>query len=104
MGTVRKLSPGTGGEKGPFVRRQRQNPTRSLSHTHKGGRGTLISSVFSKFFFYKVHRTKSLPGKLSARRKHPACKGPAGEISDTAYRKPDTARETAVKGRGRGEV
>lgn len=103
VGTVRKPSPGTGGEKGPFVRQQRQDPRRSLSHSDKGGRGTLLSSVF--FYFFSVFcSTRSLPGKLSARRKHPACSGPAWETSDVACCQPDTAREAAVKGRGRGEV
>lgn len=93
-----------GWEKGPFVRRQRQDPTCSLSHTDKGGGGTLISSVFFLFFSPKVCSTKSLPGKLSARRKHPARSSPAWVISNISYCKPDTAREAAVKGNSRGEV
>lgn len=56
------------------------------------------------FFFPKVCSTKSLPGKLSARRKHPARSSPAWVISNISYCKPDTAREAAVKGNSRGEV
>lgn len=54
-------------------------------------------------FFSKVCSTKSLPGKLLARRKHPAIRGPAWEISNIAYCKPNTAREAAVKRHRGGE-
>lgn len=59
VGTVRKLSLGTGREKGPFVQQQRQNPTCLFSHTDKGGRGTFIFSGFLIFFQGLQHKIPS---------------------------------------------
>lgn len=55
-------------------------------------------------FFSRVCSTKSLLGKLSARRKHPVCRGPAWQISSIAHHEPGTAREAAVRGHSRGKL
>lgn len=75
-------------------------------HTHfhtqtKGGHEHLSLLFF--LFFSKVCSTKSLAGKLSAKRKHFVYRGPAWKISNIIYHKTDTARESAVKGLSRGE-